>query len=928
MATLRNQIVLMLFIILAAMHIACSGSDNPVSNSSTASNVPEITSVSAQESGRDILGIWNVSIDTVAQTVSVEPIDRVSTFHFPLTQLYPNVLAITDYGFSPHFWADIQLSHPFQGSGIDAFDPRVIAVLPANTGVSFNYSTINANANNRVIMYPDGYTNLFDRTDFTGNLNPFMAYFLTIPYRRWSSTGNTTETMRWDMDINGFGGPLKFALVVDVSTNYPAAPTPVIDNASEPVSLNAVITPGLNPDGGSATVEVTLLDWQGLSGIGGVVVESPYLFSGIRWLSYIAPGPNPNEYVFSGEITNEFHSPIGDYKVAVVTWDTLNNIFNLKEFTAHVGEASLNPVDVTPPWLNITPEKVVYSRNYAFVAAGYNGLHIFHIFDLTDIQWVASVPSEEMGFISDVDIEGSYAYIVDRNIGLKIINISEPSDPRVVKTINTSDQPNAIDVQGDYAFIACNNYFSIVDINPPQNAYVVNEFPQGFNDAKWVKVNRDYAYVATWDDSLYCTLIIYDIDPIGSAYELNSVSFTSSTIYDIDILNGYAYIAGDASISVFDVSPPGSAFYSHYIPVGGQIQSLQILGNYGYSASGKTIKVIDLSTPGSETIINTISLPGYATDVYPTSSTGIAVLTDSLATMDTSIPGSESIWTFWHFISTTWSFCVENSYLYHCGYNDGVTVWEVGYPEVPEYRMLLESGHISGESDADNGYLYTTGQDGFSIFDIDPIENAYLVNQISPPNSYREVVVANGYAYIADESFGLRIVDVDPPGSAYIVKTVDTPYLAYGVDYFNGYVYVADLMGGLHIVDVDPPSSANIVKTVPTVGAEEAKYLNGYVYVADYTGGLAIIDVEPPASASIVKTVPIADEAWGVSVTSDYAFIAAIPGSLQIVDINPISTASVVSVVPIPYRGFSVGISNNYAFISADAFGVRIIRLW
>jgi uncharacterized delta-60 repeat protein len=171
-------------------------------------------------------------------------------------------------------------------------------------------------------------------------VNPFKAYFKDQPYRVWSGTGVTEETQRWQMNIAGFGGSLQFKLVVDVSTNYPNPPQPIIDNAQEPVQINATVGSGLTPDGGCAEVTVTLLDWQGQTGIGGVKVEAPNLFNGTVSLSYSAPGPNPNEYVYTGAITNEKHAPAGEYKYLVATWDQATDIYLYNEFSVSVSNVS------------------------------------------------------------------------------------------------------------------------------------------------------------------------------------------------------------------------------------------------------------------------------------------------------------------------------------------------------------------------------------------------------------------------------------------------------------------------------------------------------------------------------------------------------------------------------------------------------------
>jgi hypothetical protein len=335
--------IFIMMIACAVMSIACSNGNSPVEPSTNeisgiSNDLP--MSIGAELENRDLLAVYDASIDPAAETFTITPDNRTAQYHFPLTQMYPNVLKITGYGFTPNLWADIKLVHPYPGSGIKGYDPRVIAILPANSGVRFIYPVHGVGGNNAVVKEPDGYTGLHDSLggSIPGNVNPFKAYFKNQPYRVWSGTGVTEETQRWQMNIAGFGGPLQFKLVVDVSTNYPNPPQPIIDNAKEPVRIDAKIGPGLSPEGGSGEIIVALLDWQGHASISGVMVEAPDLFIGTVNLAYSAPGPNPNEYIYSGFIANSKMAPVGEYKILISALDSTTGIFMYDEFTARVSE--------------------------------------------------------------------------------------------------------------------------------------------------------------------------------------------------------------------------------------------------------------------------------------------------------------------------------------------------------------------------------------------------------------------------------------------------------------------------------------------------------------------------------------------------------------------------------------------------------------
>ena len=334
--------IILIAIACMVVTIACSNGNSPVSPvvEGTEGISQELPIASLEgNSNRSLLAVYDAVIDPAAKTFTITPSDRSVQYHYPLSLLYSNVLYIVNFGWTPNFWAEIKLKHPLPGSGLTGYDPRVIAILPARTGVSCNYPVLDVHANNSVILEPDGYTKLFDGlTSTPGNTNPFIAYFKSQPYRRWSGTGVTEETKRWQMNLSGFGGPIQFQLVVDVSTNYPNPPQPEIDNAPEPVQIEATGGQGLTSYGGSTDITVTIMDWQGRMSVGGVQVESPDLFNGTVNLVYSTPGPNPDEYVFTGTISNSLLAPEGEYKILLAAWDQATGIYIYSEFTVNIND--------------------------------------------------------------------------------------------------------------------------------------------------------------------------------------------------------------------------------------------------------------------------------------------------------------------------------------------------------------------------------------------------------------------------------------------------------------------------------------------------------------------------------------------------------------------------------------------------------------
>ena len=938
MRSTRIILIIILLLGLPISLVACSGGKSPLTPAAdlTSNGGPDLTGEAL--GNRSVVTVYDALIDpnTGMFTISLDERDLMK--HVPLTQTNPNVLSITGYGFVPNFWANIRLSHPSPGNGINYFDPRVIAILPANNGVSFNYPAFNAKANNKVLMEPDGYTKLFDNlgTNITGNTNPFKAYFKSQPYRVWSNTGTTIETQRWDMNLSGFGGPLSFKLVVDVSTNTPNPPQPVTDNAAEPVQISASVGDGLTQSGGNANITVTLLDWQGNNGIGGVKVAAPDLFTGAANLFYSGPGLHPNEYIYTGTLKNRLGATAGEHHLLVLTWDQQTSVAMFNEFPVYVGgDIAFNPVDVTPSWLSFTPEDVCINGNYAYLACGLKGLQIFDVSDTNNPRWIKKVNTsmESIG----VRILNGYAYMLNP-YGLCIVDIDPVQSAYVVKEINTNGSfgtANDLDVEPGYAYISDQFLgLQILDIDPPESVNVVNTVPALYY-AGGVDVKDGFAYVVTWDNEASTSgLRIIDVDPPESAHEDKYVHLYNFSNGDVFVENGYAYVIQNevSMLDIVDVDPVDTAYYVYGWEINAPAHDICISNGYAFLASyWEGMQIVSLDPLHSVPPVNTngsaMGLDISGNKVY------VADEQTGLHIIDISNPEAANI------IKTAYSMyynCndiyIDNGYAFTSNNSSGMYIIDIDPLQLGKIVSHLPTQYLTGAVYAYGGYAYLIEAEQLEIVDISSIYSPHTIKTIPIPVTGTDVFAVGNYLYATDKAKGLMIIDISDPENASVINTIDTPGLARSVFVSGNYAYVADDTSGLQIIDISQPVSASIVKTVDTPDLAKSVYLSsGYAYVADGWSGLQIIDISPLSSAYICSSVSTMYFAYHVTVSNGYAYVADSINGLEIVDITPPETASIVKTVDTPADCFSVDVHGNYAYLADlddNNYGPRIIKLW
>jgi len=119
-------------------------------------------------------------------------------------------------------------------------------------------------------------------------------------------------------------------------------------------------------------------------------------------------------------------------------------------------------------------------------------------------------------------------------------------------------------------------------------------------------------------------------------------------------------------------------------------------------------------------------------------------------------------------------------------------------------------------------------------------QNVELVGQIG--GSTYAVAVQGDYAYIG---VGPRLVilDISTPRSPSVIGQTDVlPDIVQDVVVADGYAYIADGSSGLRIIDISDPAAPNEVGYYDTLGnARDVAVAGDYAYVADEDGGLALV---------------------------------------------------------------------------------------
>jgi len=159
------------------------------------------------------------------------------------------------------------------------------------------------------------------------------------------------------------------------------------------------------------------------------------------------------------------------------------------------------------------------SGSYVYVAGDSTGLRVIDISNPSNPVEVGYYDTP--GYAMGVAVSGSYAYVADWHYGLRVIDITDPSNPVEVGYYNTPGYAYGVAVSGSYAYVADRRAgLRVIDITDPSNPVEVGYYDTpGY--AMSVAVSGSYAYVADGGAGLQ----IYENLLIGVDESQDVVSF-------------------------------------------------------------------------------------------------------------------------------------------------------------------------------------------------------------------------------------------------------------------------------------------------------------------------------------------------------------------------------------------------------------------
>jgi hypothetical protein len=226
------------------------------------------------------------------------------------------------------------------------------------------------------------------------------------------------------------------------------------------------------------------------------------------------------------------------------------------------------------------------------------------------------------GFAQDVQIKDNLAYIAQGEVGLMIINVSDPKNPVTVSV--TSDDvrgySSKIAMKDSVVYLAAGSFgVTVLDVSNPAEP-VVTASNLSIKPAKNLYVMGDFLFTPISEQGLKVSEISYPTQP-----DIRGNTKTPGYAHDIVVTSDTNYMmvaSGELGLSMFDISEFQNGFGEYpLVGVGitpGYAESIILLDekSLAFMACGKAgLQILDYSDTSNIHVVGSFDGGGYAKDL-------------------------------------------------------------------------------------------------------------------------------------------------------------------------------------------------------------------------------------------------------------------------------------------------------------------------
>jgi hypothetical protein len=527
--------------------------------------------------------------------------------------------------------------------------------------------------------------------------------------------------------------------------------------------------------------------------------------------------------------------------------------------------------------------------------------------------------------VADVEISGSYIYLVTEGTGLSVIDISDPEQPEEIGFFGTPRWALDVSIVGNYAYLV--DYYHglmVLDISDPSNIYQVGDRLY-FSECARIYASNNYLIIDEGTDGYESRLGFINIsDPENIQYE-TWYEF-DGLIRDIAFVGDYLYMINE-ELNVYDFTDPLNMVEVRSIDLNAHFNGMEISGDYAYIKSNDDgFRIFDISHNDNPVEVGSYYAEYRVTAFCISGNRAHLVSDNSLITLDISDPFNPVVLDQTGNLGLGFSPVVNNNVAYFISHNVGLQVFDIS-DDIPVHITNYDRFAHFQDMSVSGDFAYLTDiEAGIRIIDIsDPL----LPTEISTYTTEVEITtidVADNYAYVIYNENSLQILDVSNFENIEQVCYLSVGENTKDVSVSGDYAYLANR--DLIILDISSPSNpVEVGRYSPPFLINDIEISNNTAYLGKDTGGIYIIDISDPYNPNYVDSYDTGVQTHQISISGCIACLLNDDEEIDIVDIANYDSPTLVGQYDPSAIVNGITLSGNFLYLSLEKMGIRILDL-
>ncbi|MFG0243392.1 MAG: GC-type dockerin domain-anchored protein [Phycisphaerales bacterium JB054] len=527
-----------------------------------------------------------------------------------------------------------------------------------------------------------------------------------------------------------------------------------------------------------------------------------------------------------------------------------------------------------------TIEAVAIQGHLAAVCTYPHAVRVLDVSDPTEpsVLGELSLPTD----INNIVVAGQGLFLAIGHDNAYLISVSNPSTPTLVTTITPRDGSlTQAFIENRTAYLSDRLGLVVMDLSDPNNPEVLGSLAMPASISK-ICVDGPIACVTEFLGPLH-------IVDVSEPTQPNSVGlFDPGDVVDATMVGTVAYVVHDESITVLDLTTPADPqpLGSLELPFAPEFD-IDVHEGLAYIDGGRA--VIDVSNPASPSSVGVT--PSVSHHFTIQGSLGFGVDRGALIIARVDSPRNWTLGTYdeerRYFMD---GLAVSGSIAVIAEYNDGVELVDVSDPRNPVHLARVDTPDHTHDVAIEGDYAYVVahnfdGEPEFVVLDIsDPRDPTTVGSSTEIKGSF--VVVDGNIACAYDTS--LYIVDVSAPSKPVLLakKSIHGSYQRVPqVRMGGGFAYAASPYG-VHIFDLSKPE-ADAVAILPKTGSGMDVDPSRGLLFATHGHAMFVYDINDPTSPILLSTIGHgAGSSLSVNFWSDFVMINGHLGDLAFVNVS------------------------------------------